>query len=331
MIESVEPGPEEERTVSPEKNASQDDTLVRLFANYSEALEDGRMADAETTVMEVLALAAEDTSVSTNPDLALRTEAHRLEDEADWPGAEAVYRKILALPETATNHFLRYHAHTDLSALHSLLGRHETALEDARAATHAARCEEMRPLLFTALETQARCALRRDQVSEALTAVAEVLQKLGDGVVHDLERARVLVVRAACRGAMGDWTAAEKDLQESWKLLEPQAAAAMFAGVHSGLARWWAVTAKMRVARGDGKGSARAWRDAVERCRHVATLPQLEGPYARHHLAQMLHALGRALESIGNSAEAESAFTESRAIRQAIGLPPFGNNEETVK
>jgi tetratricopeptide (TPR) repeat protein len=304
--------------------------IESLFSEYSEALEEGRTTDAENVAVEVLALASRHVADQPSPDLALRTEATRSEDEADWAGAEKAYRQILALPEAASNHFLRYHAHADLSALYGLLGRSHEALEEARAGTAAARCEELRPLLGMALEAQACCALRSKQTAEARAAVQEILDKSQAAATENLQRARALVLRAACSVASSDWPAAVADLKASWNLLEPQASSTLLAGVHSAVARWWAVTARLRLTRGDMKGAAAAWQEAVERRRHVTTLPQLEGPYPRNALAQMLHVLGRALMAVGDSAGAEHAFTESRAIRQAIGLSPLAQDEETI-
>ncbi|HZT83373.1 MAG TPA: hypothetical protein VFA26_24290 [Gemmataceae bacterium] len=101
------------------------------------------------------------------------------------------------------------------------------------------------------------------------------------------------------------------------------------AGVHSGLARWWAVRAGLLARRGDGQGAAAAWREAVTRCRHVDARPQAAGPHTRNPLARTLHHLGRRLAANGDLA-AEAAFAESRSCREMIGLPPFDRGDDAA-
>src|SRR5262249_11965147 len=160
--------------------------------------------------------------------------------------------------------------HHQLATLHGLLGRHGAALEEARAAVAPARRADLPTLLFMALDAQALHALRTGRVPEALAAVSEALGQMEDRALYDLPRGSALARRAACRAALGEWPAAERDLEAAWGALQPQAAMAFAGGVHSALARWWAVSARLRAARGDARGAARAWQEAVARGRHVA-------------------------------------------------------------
>ena len=112
-----------------------------------------------------------------------------------------------------------------------------------------------------ALDRQALCALRVERVSEALAAVRETLERMQEGAVYDLQRGSALSLRAACWTALKDWSAAERDLDASWNLLQPHAAMTIAAGVHGMLARWWAITARLRTARRPkkcGEGMARS-------------------------------------------------------------------------
>lgn len=305
------------------------DRLERLLGAYTDALEAGRMEDAEAAVMEFLALAAQIPDEPT-PESVLLDEAGRCEANADWAGAEAAYRWMLERARENANDTTQFRAHSQLAMLHGLLGRHEAALEEARAAVAAARRADLSPLLFMALDDQALYALRTDRLPEALGAVFEALERMEDGTLYDLPRGSALALRGACRAALGEWPAAERDLEVSWARSQPRAAMAMAAGVHGILARWWAVTARLRGAQGDAKGAAEGWQEAVARSRHVAALPQVSGPKAQSAVARMLHGLGHALMAQGSHYFADEALTESRSLRQAVGLPPFDVNEPTL-
>lgn len=305
------------------------DRLERLMGAYKDALEAGRMEDAEAAVMEFLALAAQAPDEPT-PESLLLDEAKRCEATADWAGAEAAYRRMLARAQSENHDHTQFRAHDQLAMLNGLLGRHGAALEEARAAVAAARRADLPTLLFMALDTQAFCALRTDGVPEALGAVSEALERMEDGGLYDLARGRALALRGACRAALGEWPAAERDLEASWRALQPQAAMAFAAGVHGTLVRWWAVTARLRAAQGDANSAVEGWREAVARSRHLAALPQVCGPNTQSALARMLHGLGHALTAEGSLQLAEEAFAESRSLRQTTGLPPFAPNEPTL-
>jgi hypothetical protein len=287
------------------------------------------MEDAEAAVMEFLALVAR-TSDEPTPESVLLDEAEHCEATADWAGAEAAYRRMLARAQAEDSGITQFRAHGQLAMLHGLQGRHDAALAEARAAVAAARRADLSPLLFMALDDQALYALRTDRLPEALGAVSEALERMEDGALYDLPRGRALALRGACRAALGEWPAAERDLEASWARLQPQAAMAMAAGVHGILAQWWAVTARLRAAQGDAKGAAEGWQEAVARSRHLAALPQVSGPKAQSAVARMLHGLGHALMAQGSHYLAEEALAESRSLRQAVGLPPFDVNEPTL-
>jgi hypothetical protein len=95
------------------------------------------------------------------------------------------------------------------------------------------------------------------------------------------------------------------------------------AGVHSAVAQWWSVNARLVAGQGDRMGAVRAWEKAVASWRHVAELPQVMGPYTQNTLAKALWEQGHALVSAGCMTEAQEPLTECRAIRERIGLPPF--------
>jgi hypothetical protein len=303
--------------------------LERLMGAYTDALEAGRMHDAEAAIMRFLALLAQ-TPDEPTPESLLLDQAQCFEATADWAGAEAAYRRMLA-PAQAQNHdYSQFRTHEQLAMLLGLLGRHGAALEEARAAVAAARRAELPTMLFLALDAQALYALRTDGVPEALRAVAEALERMECGALYDLARGRALALRGACRVALGEWPAAERDLEACWRVLQPQAAMAMAAGGQGTLVRWWAVTARLRAAQGDAHGAVQGWQEAVERGRHLAALPQVSGPYTQSTLARMLHGLGHAWTARGSPYLADEAFAESWSLRQAVGLPPFDRIEPTL-
>ncbi len=303
--------------------------LERLAGAYADGLRTGRMEDAEAALLEFRALVAQFADKPT-PESLLREEAERCEASADWAGAEAAYRQMLERAREGDSDNAQFRAHSQLAMLHGLLGRYEAALEEARAAVAAARRADLPTMLFMALDAQALYALRTDGVPEALEAVSEALQRMEDGALYDLARGRALALRGACWVALGDWPAADRDLEASWSVLQSQAAMAIAAGVHSTLVGWWAVTARLRAARGDTNGAVEGWQEAVARSRHLAALPQVSGPYAQSGLALMLHDLGHALTAQGSPYLADEAFAESRSLRQAVGLPPFHRSSATL-
>jgi hypothetical protein len=278
----------------------------------------------------VFADLAQQAPVEPTPESLLLDEATHCEATADWAGAEAAYRRLLVRAEETDDAYTQFRAHDQLAMLRGLLGRHDAALEEARAAVAAARREDLAPLLFMALDGQAFCALRRDRVPEALAAVSEALERMEDGALYGLLRGRTLALRAACRAALGEWPAAERDLEASWSALQPQAALFFAAGAQAGLEQWWAVTARLRAAQGDANGAVAARQEAAARARHLAALLQVAGPYTQSALARALLGLGHALASLGPAPRAEEAFAESRSLRQAAGLPPFDQNAPTL-
>jgi hypothetical protein len=182
------------------------DCLERLMDAYKDALEAGRMEDAEAAILEFLALVAQ-TPDEPTPESLLLDEAEGCEATADWAGAEAAYRRMLARAQAEDNPCTQFRAHDQLAMLHGLLGRHDAALEEARAAVAVARRADLPTLLFMALDGQALYALRTDRVPEALGAVSEALEQMDGGALYDFQRGRALALRAACRAALGGWPA----------------------------------------------------------------------------------------------------------------------------
>lgn len=300
-----------------------DAIFMRLLQRYKDCVQAGRSGEADAITCDIMALAGQQALANPSPELLLQMEAQRCEAAANWKGAEVTYRKVLDRPATTGDGARQYKAFSDLSRLYHLVGNEAAALEQACSATAAARRADMPILLAMALEQQAECALRLEIVSEALTALDEALRSVGSERMYDLQRARCLVIRAECSLRSGDALGADRDLEAARQHLEVQSAMQFAAGVHSAVARWWSVKARLQAETGDWTEAAQAWTKAVTGRRHVAELPQVMGPYTQNALAETLWDQGQASLSAGLLREGEEALTESRAIRERIGVPPL--------
>lgn len=92
------------------------------------------------------------------------------------------------------------------------------------------------------------------------------------------------------------------------------------AGIHSDLAKWWSITAKLRGASDDRDGAVAAWREAVSIGKHVS-LPHAESVYTKVMVADMLRGLADALFAYDRLDDAASAVEERKEILRSVGLP----------
>jgi tetratricopeptide (TPR) repeat protein len=300
---------------------------AQLLQRYEKAVQAGCLSEVDAIGWELMALAGQQAVANPSPELLLQMEAQRCEAAADWKGAESAYRKLLDQAAMTGKAPTRFRAFADLSQLHQLVGSEPAALEQACSATAAARQADMPIRVAMALEQQAGCALRLDRVSEALTALDEALRSMGSERMYDIQRGRCFVLRAECSLRSGEALEAERDLETARQHLEVHSEMELAAGVHSAVARWWSVKARLQAEKGDWTEVALAWIKAVAGRRHVAELPQVMGPYTQNALAETLWDQGQALLSAGLLREGEEAMAESRAIRGRIGLPPLSTKK----
>jgi hypothetical protein len=304
--------------------------FLKMMEAYRAAMNEGRFEDAESVSMELLARVAEHAATQgPSQEQQWADAAAECEEQADWAGAERFYRQILTQAEAEKDYTSEVRGHLYLSSLFTLLGKHQPALAAAQAAAVPARQADLAPLTAMVLEKQARCALRLQRWAEARAALAELLQIVGEEGLYQLPRARALLLRARCHLEEGAEAAAAEDLETAWQLLEPQAVMEMAAGVQSSLADWWAATARLRAYQGDQEGAVAAWEETLRRRRQIADLPHVPERAIRQSLASGLHELGRAQAALGRPYLADEAFAESRALRQALGLPPWDPSEES--
>jgi tetratricopeptide (TPR) repeat protein len=304
----------------PEPSPAPDDAFIRAITAYGAAAEQGNAEQAESAALEAFMLAAQRAEKNPSPDLELMKEATACEERGDWPGAESRYRQLVALAEASAGLPQLCQANLKLCQLLLLLERFGPAGEYAAAASAAARRADISSLQVVALETQATCALRRSDLAGALQAATEAVGLVEAGRQHDHLRAGAWVSRARCLVALGDETGAERELASSKPILLEREISPFFAGVHSKVAGWLEVAGSLCALRGEVDASVENWSRAVERRRHVASLPQVAGPHTLSSLARTLVGLAKALEAAGRPVEAKGAFDEARNIRHEIGI-----------
>ncbi len=88
--------------------------------------------------------------------------AYACQQEGDWQGAEAALKKILSLPDIGP--LKEFATHGRLALLFRLLRRVSETLRHASLCTAAARRHDV--VLTTALELEARCQIRCNQIDE---------------------------------------------------------------------------------------------------------------------------------------------------------------------
>jgi tetratricopeptide (TPR) repeat protein len=307
-----------------EGNSASMNALLRALEAFQRGVSANNAEQVEAAALDALAVAAEEAEQNPTPALQSKQEAAEREAHGDWAGAEACYRKVLALEELTGNAGLVCKAHYDLSRLFLLIGDLDRADACARAATAAARQANVFPVLVMALENQAMCALRRSDHAGALAAASEAVTAVEPGRMHDGIRAGAWVTRARCRMASGDLAGAESDLAACKPILLDHKISPIFAGFHSRAAGWWEVTAESRTRNGDVRDACEAWAEAAKCRRHVASLPQVSGPYTLAALARALRRLGEGFEAAGKPEESKATMAEALRIWCELGLPEQG-------
>ena len=299
-----------------------------LMQAYQEALEKGDPQAIESAAMAFFDYASEQGLMEPSQDLLWKQEAHEHEAIGAWDEAEAAYRRCLVLAQEQDQPGMGFKANADLSRLFRFLGQKKRALEAAEAALEAARRSDIKPLIGMALENCTFCLLDQEDFGSALQNAEEMVQMFfaPDAAAHqsgDTQKGRALVLRAHCYVKNRQMTHPEQDLAAALPLLEPLSTVTVLAGVQSGLAHFWEVTAQ-KAALYDENAATTAWQKAVEYRRVVSEADHLEGPYKYAALARALRKWGQALQSIGNVGEAGQAFQESETIQAAIKQPAGG-------
>lgn len=303
----------------PDEATSIQDAFQNALERYQAAFGSQDIDEAEGALDDIFALAEAFADENPSEDLKLMQEAGECEERGDWEGAEAAYRALLDLPNVDPLGIHR--AHVSLYSHFRLLGRDADAFEHARLASLAARQIDFGIVKTLSLWRDARCALDRDELPAAETAIAEAFTIVDQDEVANQLRAKLFIVRAEIAVARGRLSAAETDLQEAMDLLHPMSAMAMAGGIHSDLADGWSVTSRLRAARSDTSGAIEAAANAVAAHRHIAALPHLAGVHTSVALAAALKNLADALSAGGLRREAQAALEEHDAIIDEAKIP----------
>jgi hypothetical protein len=312
------PNNEEPETRTEQENEAE---LAALLKAYAEAVSNENAEEAEVAALQVWQSMAEQEETTKSPWLQAMEEATACELAFDWTGAEEAYKR--AVEASNDQAMLKSKALGSLSALYSMLDLDVLAWEAAQAATRIARMEAISSLVSLALLAEAKLYLKAKDLKIVLNVINEAFYAIEDGPLHNLERAYALVLRAEYWTKEGTLKKAEQDLSIAWKMLEPMDMPHA-AGWQTGLASYWAATARFRAELGDAKGAIEAWHEAVKRRRLISLLPQLEGPYKHNALALVLWEQGKAMHDTSPDSAA-ALIAESNSIRRSIGLTPLAD------
>ncbi len=303
-------------------------TFDKLLGDWRTAREEGRFAEVAAISSEIMdtvqQMAMEEPPT---PEFLIGLEASLCEENGDWAGAEACYRKVLELELAADAPVSVYSAYADLSSLKALLNEHETAYELAKLATAAARPCDSPMMLNMALVGQAWSAVLLGRIADAEAAASEAISILGTNKLYNTARGQALVARAYCRFEQGNRDTTASDLEAAWKCLAPMSIVKEAAGVHSPLASYWSIKAKMLADDGDWASAAAAWQKAID---HRRTVAGLLGVYTQNALARTLWQYAEAATRAGAKSEAESALAESQSIRKRLNLRPFVSRRDLI-
>ncbi len=286
----------------------------KAIASFARATESGNPEEAQQAAVQALMLASEEAVRNPTPNLLLKGEAEECESRRDWTGAEAAYRKLLALEGSSGNQGALAKAQMDLSRLLRRTERLEEAAELSRAAVASAR-QTIFPVLVMSLETEVACALAKGEPESALAAASEALQIIEPGKVYDGMRARTLISRAKCRLATGDLGGAETDLAASWELLQGPTIPWKLAGPMLAMGNWWEVKSLALQAKGDLREAREAMVRALEYRR------RLQGAYVAFAVMESLERVRELAAALGDETAATAAQNEANAIRSSLSLP----------
>jgi len=163
---------------------------------YQDAVDANEPREAEAAAYEIFALAEQWSDQNPSPESGLSMAAGECAERGDWAGAEALYRQILALPDSQP--MSEYRAHSELAGLLHRLKRSAEASAEEALATVAARRAEVPILLIMALVDQAICLLSEHRFDEATPVIAEALSLSANDRAYGQLRAQALLARSRC-------------------------------------------------------------------------------------------------------------------------------------
>ena len=295
--------------------------FIKLIEGYAEAVHDDRLDEANLKALQAMVYVAEHVDEQVDPDLPLLNEASDCEERADWPGAEAIYKqRVVSALQSGEPVDLRS-AYLGLSGFYSLLDKHAEAVEYSLLAIEAARKSDSEAAFGICADVHASCARAVGKIDEAIETVQEALALLPkDDHIYDLMVAGLRVELAECYRSAGNVEAASEELDSAIPVLERHAKMFIAAGAKSNLATALIVRARILTALGDTKSADTLWKRAMRLAREVAALPHCSGAAARKSLARKLEEWSEFLRNTGKLRKSARAASESKQIRQRIGL-----------
>jgi tetratricopeptide (TPR) repeat protein len=274
--------------------------FFEVMQRYHAAVEQGRMEDADAATLELFEAAGNLVLKDPRPEWAFREEARGFEAEGKWQFAELAYRKALEITDAAGDAVWQFRAHSDLSRHYHLVGRLDAAAQHAKLSTEHARQTDIPISLAGTLEWESFVGLELNRVTDALAAIQEALGIIESEYSDEpISRGRGLVLRADCFRRSGDLVSAAADLENAMSGLKSLEALEFAAGVHSTIGSWWLVKARLLIEMNECPAGLQAWQKAIASKRHVAGLPQCEGPHVKSILASALWEYGNALLTAG--------------------------------
>ena len=278
--------------------------------------------DAEGIAMRMMQLAMF-RSMNEEPtqDLIWKQMAGECEERGNWAGAEEALKNALALDQEREKREFAMKTHLDLASLYELLGRREEQMAQIEVAVEITRNSEITVLRTMALEAKAKALLANGDPVAAKVVARDAVDGTPDDKLHELMKARVLVLLARCEALLGDLDSAERALNQALGLTRVYSDNKFMGGVQSFYAGAAEARAVIHNARGEKKEAAAAFGEAVSRLRAIGGQLHLQGPRSSYRLARALKAYATYLEWADRPAEAAEARKESEEILCRIQIP----------
>jgi len=250
-----------------------DPEFAALVHSYAQAVDEGRMADAQEASAAVMTEALRQAQENPTPDLLRSLIAGKAENEGEWEVARRIFQEQLdeatKLPDPAIRGCCQSRPLLDLARISRWEGKHEQAYELAKSAVESSRVRDWGFHIAWTLAPFSTYALRTGRVDEALQAADEGLSLLGDGRAQDLFRAQLMLRRGESLLHSGRDSDARLTLNHAWEKIEPFSGMSDATGVQATIADWWQLEAKLRSKQGDWPQARQAWESAVAFAHHV--------------------------------------------------------------
>jgi tetratricopeptide (TPR) repeat protein len=303
-----------------------DPKLVSLFERFADAMEGGRIGEADELSHEAMAIVIEQAqNLPPSPAMLRSLLVDKAENDGQWQVAARFYEEDFAQAQGDANPVSRAletsRARLKLAAVRRQQGQTDAAVELARESVSLARQVDLEVYLATAIEAFAGILLHAGRPFEAITAIDEGLAALGERPLFALLRAQLWFRRAAAALAAGDAIVAQANLTEGQRSLTPFNGSQL-AGAQATLAMSLPVQAKLTAAAGDWPSARAVWQQAVEIRRQLAE-DWDHNWRSTENVAATISGFAQAAEAAGESNLAQSlrAQREQLVRDRAAGSP----------